>query len=135
MKKLFITASMMLITAALSAQSRTGQYSQVTTDHFKDGQRTSQTRKFTTGELVVGDNLITVDVNGTKPQVYTIAHKEKEELEDEGQFSKSIILITLTKSGGLKALQAVLLMNPKHVITDVIIKRTKATRVAYSFKD
>ena len=127
--KLILTIAGLLTSVLSHAQTFSGQYQSATTQHYKNGLHTSNTTKFKPGAISVTRESINIDTVS-----YVIVKHGGNVSEDEGQFSQSLVIMTTTKKGGYKALDCVLLLKPDKSISEVILKKTKATVVSYLIK-
>lgn len=132
MKKSIITIIALFIVFTAQAQEKRT-YNQVQTDHLDSaGHQKIRSIKYMTGSIYISTSLIKIDAGQPKQQVYTIASTGTAEPADEGYTTRDMIIFAPTKSGGPKAYTAVLLINPKGRVTDLIIKKTKKTHVSYT---
>lgn len=129
MKKLLLIPALFIVMT--SAQAQTKQYIKIETAHYtKDRQVKSKLIKFGGGTIDIDAKIISIDKEAPKPQFYTIASVGKPEKEDEGYTSTEYICLTVTKSGGLKAVRIIAIYTPKNELCDLIVK-TNTTNVDY----
>lgn len=128
MKKLLLIPALFIV---MSARAQTKQYIKIETTHYtKDRQVKSKLIKFEGGTIDISDKIISIDKEAPKPQFFDIARVGKPEREDEGYTSTEYICLTVTKSGGLKAVKIIALYTPKNELCDLIVK-TNTTNVDY----
>lgn len=119
MKKLILIASLFVV---FTAQAQTVQYIKIETTHRKADKVTSKLTKYEGGTLDIDSKIISIDKEAPKPQFYDIARVGQPEKEDEGYTSKEYVCITLTKSGGLKAVKIIALYTPGGKLCDLIVR-------------
>lgn len=127
MKKQILTIA--LLAAGLSgfAQTYNGHYKQVTTDHYKDNNKTATSTKFKSGEFIISADQIKID-----DESYTIIKRDAAELEDENYFTQAMIILTKSKTGTYKAMDCIIGLKPdKKTVYYVLLKKTKSTKVGY----
>jgi hypothetical protein len=130
--KNFLTIISLFVVALCHAQANKT-YSTVITDHLnKDGSMKSETIKYDKGTLFFNDTLLKIDFGQPTQQIYSIVPSGAGvyEAADDGQVTRSFYLITTTKTG-VKAIMCVILIDAKGKMTDVVIKKTKSTRIDY----
>lgn len=129
MKKVLLIASItvMLLSHKSQAQTYSGHYKKMTTDHFKDNDRTASTTKFKGGELIISADQIKID-----DEAYTILKRELPELQDEGYFAQRMIVVAKAKTGAYKVMDCIIELKPdKKTVDYVQLNKTKSTRVGY----
>lgn len=130
MKNILTITSLFIVLTAHAQTNRT--YSTVITDHLdKTGELKSKTIKYLQGTIYIDAKVLKIDEGQQKQEVYTIVPgAQAEDAADENYTTRSLYIIKPTKTG-IKALGCVLLVNPKGRVTDIVIKKTKATRIDY----
>lgn len=127
MKKPIITIFSLLVAFTAHAQTFNGTYKSQVTDHVKNGSKFSSVTKFKGGRCIISPNTITLDTAS-----FTVLKHGNLEIADENYFTQSLMAVTMTKKGAYKVYDIVLLIKPdKKTITDVVLKKSKATTVSY----
>lgn len=125
MKNLLTLLSLCFV-LSVHGQTIKGTYKSIVTEHFKNGVHISNVTKFNPGVVNVSDENILIDSTA-----YTIVKTGKLETADEGYYTKSLLVATLTKKGSYKVLDCILLLKPDKSIAEVMFKKTKASNVSY----
>lgn len=131
MRNLIILASLFIV---ITAHAQTAQYTKIEVTHFKGDNISTKLTKYEGGTVDIDAKLISIDKEAPKPMFYDIVRVGKPEAEDEGYTSVEYICVTLTKKDKVKALKVVAIYDPKHRLSDLIVKTGK-TNTDYCIRD
>ena len=127
MKKL-ITAGLLLLSMATLAQTKTGTYGSVRTNHYKKYPYISSYNVVNkSGSMTVLSNSIKIDT-----AVYTIVRTDKLIDADEGMFVKPIAVVYSSKTG-LKVTTGEILLSADKKVLAVYLRKSKSTELVYNF--
>lgn len=129
MKKI-ITLALLLVTSVTIAQTKTGTYGSIRTNHYKADSFpyiSSYNVVNKSGSLSLSETSIKIDT-----VLYTIVKTGKLVDEDEGMFTKPVTMIYATKKG-MKLIDCDILLSTDKKPLEVILRRSKSTDVIYKF--
>lgn len=129
MKKI-ITFALLLLSTVSIAQTKTGTYGSIRTNHYKENSFpyiSTYTVVNKSGSLFINSAIVKIDTT-----VYTIVKTGKLVDEDEGMFTKPITMIYATKKG-IKLIDGDILLSTDKKPLEVILRRSKSTEVIYKF--
>lgn len=129
MKKI-ITFALLLLSTVSIAQTKTGTYGSIRTNHYKANSFpyiSIYTVANKSGSLFINETIVKIDTT-----IYTIVKTGKLVDEDEGMFTKPITMIYATKKG-MKLIDGDILLSTDKKPLEVILRRSKAIEVIYKF--
>lgn len=134
MKKIILIASIIVVVCQAKAQE-THKYINSTTEVFnKDHSLIVETYSSNwTGNIYLSKHLLKINWKHFDRQVYAIAQAGKYEAADEGYYTKVLLLLAPCKNG-LKPITAVLLVDSKFRLTDLIIKNSDTVNTTYTIR-